>query len=65
MNEIDRLERWTLSGAHWRVLHRSDDEVTISLITCTGGEEVERFTSRDEEFLQWLGERASDASDCE
>lgn len=60
MNEIDRLERWTLSGAHWHVLHRSDDEVTIALITCTGGEEAERLTSRNEAFLEWLGDRVSD-----
>lgn len=63
MKDIDRLERWTLSGAHWRVLHRSDDEVTIALITCTGGEEAERFTSGDRDFLDWLGDRTADGAD--
>lgn len=61
MEEIDKLNRWTSSGAHWRVLHRAADAVTISLITCTGGEEAERLTSNDPDLLAWLGDRrASD-----
>lgn len=63
MEEIDRLERWTLSGAHWRVVQRTADGVTISLVTCTGDEEMERLTSGDSELLAWLGDRSSDVDD--
>lgn len=63
MDEIEKLERWALSGAHWRVLRRTADGVTISLVTCTGDEEMERLTSGDPELLAWLGDRSSDEAD--
>lgn len=59
MDEIDKLERWTASGALWRVRQRSADGVTIALITCTGDEEVDRLTSSDPDLLTWLGDRVS------
>lgn len=59
MDAIATLLRWTDSGAHWRVLQRTREEVTISLITCTGDEEVHRLTSADPELLAWLGARTS------
>lgn len=59
MDPIAKLTRWVDSGAHWRVLHRTPDDVTIALITCTGDEEVERFTSPDHALRDWLGERTS------
>lgn len=62
-DEIDKLERWTLSGAQWRVLQRTAGQVTIAMITCTGGEEVDRFTSSDAALLGWLGERHSSEDD--
>lgn len=63
MEEIDKLERWTASGAQWRVLDRAADKVTISLLTCTGGEEAERLTSSDPVLLAWLGDRRSSEPD--
>lgn len=63
MEEIDKLERWTLSGAQWQVVQRTDERVTIALITCTGGEEVDRFSSAAPELLAWLGGRQSSEDD--
>lgn len=62
-DEINKLERWTLSGAQWRVVQRTTERVTIAMITCTGGEEVDRFTSSDAVLLAWLGERQSSEDD--
>lgn len=59
---IDRvadLERWEDSGAHWQVLHRVPDSITIALLRCDGGEEVERFTSTDPRLLAYVGTRIS------
>jgi hypothetical protein len=54
---IGKLQRWTASGAIWRVAARTGDSVTIDLITCTGNEVAEKITSRDPELLAWLGSR--------
>lgn len=56
---VAALRRWQDSGAIWRVLHRRADTVTIGLFECTGGQEVERFTSADPALLRFLGERTS------
>jgi hypothetical protein len=55
------LERWTDSGATWRVLRRSDAGVEISLRTCGADEEVDRLSSNDPAVLAYLdGRWASD-----
>ncbi|MFF2087331.1 hypothetical protein ACFVVM_26455 [Nocardia sp. NPDC058176] len=56
---IEILRRWQDSGATWRVLWRRADTVTIGLFECTGGQEVDRFTSTDPALLRFLGERTS------
>ncbi|KAA8889265.1 hypothetical protein F3087_09955 [Nocardia colli] len=53
------LQRWQDSGALWRVLSRRPDQVTIGLFECTGGQEVDRFTSEDPALLRFLGNRLS------
>ncbi|MBW0270291.1 hypothetical protein ATM97_04230 [Nocardia sp. MH4] len=59
MNPIETLRRWTDSGAIWRVLARRAGSVTIGLFECTGGQEVDRFTSTDPALLRFLGDRTS------
>lgn len=59
MDDIDKLTRWSDSGATWRVFSRTPERVTIELLTCTGGEVVERLTSTNPELLAWLGGRES------
>ncbi|MDO3649934.1 hypothetical protein [Nocardia mangyaensis] len=56
---IDTLRRWQDSGARWRVLWRRADAVTIGLFECTGGQQVDQFTSTDPALLRFLGERTS------
>ncbi len=43
---IDDLERWTTSGAHWRVVDISSERVVVDLCACTG-EPMERVESED------------------
>ncbi|MCZ4653001.1 hypothetical protein O4157_16430 [Gordonia amicalis] len=56
---LDDLRRWEDSGAGWRVVRRGPEDVTVSLLRCDGGEEVDRFVSADPEILAHLGDRVS------
>jgi hypothetical protein len=62
--QIDRtaeLQRWQDSGAVWAVIARTRDSVTVGLLRCDGGEEVDRFTSDDPRLLAFIGDRRSSA----
>ena len=48
---VSRLLRWELQGGVWRVLGRDGEQVTIGLLTCDASEEMDRFTSGDEQLL--------------
>ena len=61
LDRVADLQRWQDSGAHWRVLTRTVDSLTISLLRCDGGEEVDRNTSSDPRLLEFVG--TSTASD--
>lgn len=56
---VETLRRWQDSGAVWRVLARRADTVTVGLFECTGGQEVDRFTSTDPALLRFLGDRST------
>jgi hypothetical protein len=59
---IDRaaeLQRWQDSGAVWEVIARTSHSVTVGLLRCDGGEEVDRFTSDDPALLAFIGDRRS------
>ncbi|MEE6165897.1 MULTISPECIES: hypothetical protein [unclassified Mycolicibacterium] len=58
VNRVADLVRWEESGAHWQVIARTSDSITIALLRCDGGEEVERFTSTDPRLLEFVGARA-------
>lgn len=61
---VDVLRRWEESGGVWRVLSRTRAGLTISLRTCTAGEEVDRLVSADPELLGHVGDRvASDEAE--
>ena len=55
------LQRWEDAGAVWEVIARTGDSVTIGLLRCDGGEEVDRFTSDDPRLLDFIGDRRSSA----
>jgi hypothetical protein len=60
--DIDRsaeLRRWQASGAVWEVISRRSGGVTVALLRCDGGEEVDRFTSADPRLLAFIGDRDS------
>lgn len=54
---VEVLRRWEESGAHWAVLFRRSDSVTVGLYRCDGGEEVDRLTSAEPRLLEFLAGR--------
>lgn len=63
VNRAADLQRWQDSGAHWQVIARTGDTVTVALLRCDGGEEVDRFTSSAPGLLAFLGGRTSSEDD--
>ena len=51
---VEQLERWVLSGAHWRVVAISNEHAVVDLCACTG-ELVERRRSDDPAVIEYLG----------
>ncbi len=58
---VDTLRRWEERGAVWRVVSRTPSRIEIALLTCTGGEEVDRLRSSDPELLAFVGDRTGSA----
>jgi hypothetical protein len=58
-DRVAELQRWEDSGAIWTVVIRKHEQVTVALLRCDGGEEVDRFTSDDPQLLEYIGERFS------
>jgi hypothetical protein len=58
-DRIAELQRWEDSGAVWSVVSRRTGRVTVALLRCDGGEEVDRFTSGDARLIDYIGERFS------
>jgi hypothetical protein len=55
-DRLAELRRWEDSGAYWRVVTSTPEQVTIALLTCDGGEEVGRFTTDDARVLAYVAE---------
>ncbi len=58
-DRVAELRRWEDSGAVWSVVSRKQDRVTVAMLRCDGGEEVDRFTSDDARLLDYIGKRFS------
>jgi hypothetical protein len=56
-DRVAELQRWEDAGAVWSVVSRKHDRVTIALLRCDGGEEVDRFTSDDPSLFDYIGDR--------
>jgi hypothetical protein len=54
---VAELVRWQDAGAVWEVVARTSHGVTIALLRCDAGEEVDRFTSDDERLLEFVRHR--------
>ena len=61
IDRVAELQRWQDAGAVWEVIARTGSRVTIGLLRCDGGEEVDRFTSDDPRLLAFIGDRRSNA----
>jgi hypothetical protein len=59
VDRVAELQRWQDSGAVWEVISRRGDTVTVGLLRCDGGEEMDRFTSNDSRLLAFIGDRRS------
>jgi hypothetical protein len=59
IDRVAELQRWTDSGAVWQVISRRGGDVTVALMRCDGGEEVDRFTSSDPRLRDYIGDRFS------
>lgn len=53
--DVERLTRWTAAGGRWRVVVRTPASLTVALLTCDGGEEMERIASSDSAFVEHVG----------
>lgn len=58
-DRVADLQRWQDSGAVWEVRTRREGSVTVALLSCDGGEEVDMFTSEDPRLLAFIGSRRS------
>jgi hypothetical protein len=47
---VERLERWTRAGGTWRADPAPGGAVTVVLLRCDVGEEVDRFVCRAEDL---------------
>jgi hypothetical protein len=61
IDRVAELQRWQDSGAVWEVISRKGGRVTVALLRCDGGEEVDRFISDDDRLLDFVGDRWSSA----
>lgn len=57
VDRVAELQRWQDSGAVWEVIFRKGGRVTVALLRCDGGEEVDRFTSDDPRLVSFIGDR--------
>jgi hypothetical protein len=57
VDRVAELQRWQDSGAVWEVVSRRDGRVTVALLRCDGGEEVDRFSSDDPRLLAFIHDR--------
>jgi hypothetical protein len=57
-DRVAELQRWEDAGAVWSVVSRKQDRVTVALLRCDGGEEVDRFSSDDPRLLDYIGQRS-------
>jgi hypothetical protein len=57
VDRVAELQGWQDAGAVWEVISRKDRSVTVALLRCDGGEEVDRFTSDDPRLLEFIGDR--------
>lgn len=51
-----QLDRWIASGGHWSVVAERESELTVALLTCDGGEEMDRVVLGGDEISDLIGQ---------
>lgn len=54
---VAELSRWEDAGAVWEIVADTARGLTIALLRCDGGEEVDRFTSKDPRLRAFVDRR--------
>lgn len=54
--DLARILRWVQAGGEWRLLDERNDEVTISLLRCDAGEEIDRLVSRADDVRRYVAD---------
>jgi len=62
-SDLEKLERWELHGAVWRLLAVAAGEARVELLTCQG-EAVDELRSSDPELLRYLAARPTSEHPC-
>jgi hypothetical protein len=57
-SDLEKLQRWELHGAAWRVRSLDSGRAAVELLTCHG-EAVDELRSSDPELLRYLAGRRS------
>lgn len=53
-SDLQRILRWEQAGGESRLLDEQDDTVTVSLLRCDAGEEIDRFVSAEDDVRTYL-----------
>lgn len=56
---IQALVDWERAGAVWRLVDLTPSGATVALLRCDAGEEVDRISSADPVWLEYLDARPS------
>jgi hypothetical protein len=56
---IRALSDWERAGAVWRLIDLKPAQATVALLRCDAGEEVDRISSGDPVWLEYLRRRPS------
>lgn len=53
--DLERVRRWEDAGGAWAVLSRRAGTLTLALLRCDGGEEVDRVVSSAPDLAEHVG----------
>ena len=60
---VAEVQRWELSGGHWRVVSDDEQRLVLSLVTCDGGEEMARVESDSAALREYVAGRSASEED--